>query len=52
MLKLYKEVIKLLDEETPLADRIYLDDKYKTFFSDCLGALNSTHIDVHVTPQD
>jgi len=52
MLELYKEVIKLPDDETPLADRIYLDDKYKTFFSDCLGALDGTHIDMHVTPQD
>ena len=39
ILELYKEVIKLPDDKIPLADQIYLDDKYKTFFSDCLAPL-------------
>ena len=50
MLSLYKEVVTLPTAETPLASRITDDDKYKTFFIDCLGALDGTHIDVHVTP--
>ena len=52
MLELYKDVIHLPDIDTPLATRIADDDKYRPYFSDCLGALDGTHIDVHVTPVD
>lgn len=52
MLLLYKEVVKLLTTETPLASRITDDPKYKTFFTDCLGALDGTHIDVYLPPAD
>ena len=52
MLLLYKDVIKLPTAETPLASRIANDDKYKSYFSDCIGALDGTHIDVHVSPLD
>ena len=52
MLELYKEVIHLPDIDTPLATRIADDDKYRPYFSDCIGALDGTHIDVHVTPVD
>lgn len=51
MLLLYKEVVKLPTSDTPPASRIS-NDKYKTYFADCLGALDGTHIDVHVSPAD
>jgi hypothetical protein len=46
MLALYKEVISLFTAETPLSSRIADNLKYSTYFSDCLGALDGTHIDV------
>jgi len=52
MLLLYKEVVKLPTTDTSLASRITDDPKYKTFFTDCLGALDGTHIDVHLPPAD
>jgi hypothetical protein len=52
MLVLYKEVINLPVSETPLASRVAKDPKYSTYFSDCLRALDGTHIDVFVGPQD
>jgi hypothetical protein len=52
MLLLYKEVINLPTADPPLVSRIAKNDKYKTYFSDCLSALNGTHIDVHVSPLD
>jgi len=39
-------VITLPTAETPLASRIATDKKYKTFFTDCVGALDGTHINV------
>jgi hypothetical protein len=52
MLLLYKEVVKLPTSDTPPASRISNDNKYKTYFADCVGALDGTHIDVHVSPAD
>jgi hypothetical protein len=52
MLALYKEVISLPTAETPLSSRIADNPKYSTYFSDCLGALDGTHIDVWVAPHE
>jgi hypothetical protein len=52
ILLLYKEVIKLPTSDTPLSSRVTNNDKYKTFFTDCIGALDGTHIDVHVPLAD
>jgi hypothetical protein len=38
--------------DTPLSLEIAKDDKYNTFFVDCLGALDGTHIDVHCSLVD
>jgi hypothetical protein len=46
MLLLNKEVINLPTLETPLSPRIAGQPKYEAYFTDCLGALNRTHIDV------
>jgi len=43
-------VITLPTAETPLASRIATDKKYKTFFTDGVGALDGTHINVHLSP--
>ena len=52
VLELHSEVIKLPSEDTPLSSRIADDDKYKTYFTHCLGALDGTHIDVQVPSLD
>jgi len=38
--------------DTPLSYHIMNDDKYNTFFADCVGALDGTHIDVSCGPED
>jgi DDE superfamily endonuclease len=48
ILLLHDEVIKLPTTDTPLSSKVADDPKYKTFFTDCLGALDGTHIDMHV----
>jgi hypothetical protein len=52
LLELYKEVVNLPTSETPLASRITNNPKYTTYFADCIGALDGTHIDVWVPPND
>ena len=52
MLLIHKHVVKLPTLETPPSERITGDSKYKKYFIDCLGALDGTHIDVHLPPQD
>ena len=32
----------------PIASRIREPDKYKRYFTDCVGAIDGTHIDVHI----
>jgi hypothetical protein len=50
ILLLYPEVIKLPTSDTPVSKYIANDHKYRTFFIDCVGALDGTHIDVHCGP--
>jgi hypothetical protein len=52
ILLLYDEVIKPPTADTPLSSKVADDPKYKTFFTDCLGALDGTHIDMHVGLKD
>lgn len=52
LLLLYPEVIKLPTSETPLSPYIANDHKYRTFFADCVGALDGTHIDVYCRPEE
>jgi hypothetical protein len=52
VLQLYKTVIKLPTSETPLSPIIADDPKYSPYFENCVGALDGTHIAVHVKPQD
>jgi hypothetical protein len=48
MLILHLHFVSLPLPHTPLASRILNDDKYYPFFEDCLGALDGTHIPLHV----
>ena len=48
MLQLYQYTIKLPTIETPLSDNIANNPKFAQYFSDCIGAINGTHIDVHL----
>jgi len=50
MLLLYPEVIKLPTSDTLVSKYIANDHKYRTFFTDYVGALDRTHIDVHYGP--
>lgn len=52
MLALYNEVITLPTAETPISSRIADNPKYSTYFSNCLGALDGTHIDVWVSSHE
>ena len=52
LLLLYNEVIKLPTADTPLSLQVADDPKYKTFFTNCLRALDGTHIDMHVQAKD
>jgi hypothetical protein len=45
-------VITLPSADTLLHSRITDDPKYKTFFTDCIGAIDGTHIDVSVGPAE
>lgn len=52
LLLLQEQQVKLPTSNTPLGSRVADDPKYATYFTDCLGALDGTHIDVHVHPQE
>jgi hypothetical protein len=48
MIILHRYIVKLPTSDTPLSPRISGDTKYKRYFTDCIGALDGTHIDVHL----
>ena len=48
MLVLYPRFTSLPNVGTPLATRILDDSKYYLYFNNCLGALDGTHIPIHV----
>ena len=41
-------MIKLPTSDTPPSSRIADNNKYRQYFTDCLGALDSIHINVSV----
>jgi hypothetical protein len=52
ILVLYKKVVNLPTTNTPLAFCIADDFKYSFFFTDCIGVLNRTYINVFVGPEE
>jgi hypothetical protein len=48
MLILYPAFVNLPNINTPLASRIADNSKFFPYFKDCLGALDGTHIAVHI----
>ena len=48
LLVLYPHFTSLPDADTPLATRILDNPKYYPYFNNCLGALDGTHISIHV----
>jgi 3D (Asp-Asp-Asp) domain-containing protein len=52
MLLLQKHVVILPTTDTFISPRILDNPKYATYFTDCIGALDGTHIDVYLPPQD
>jgi hypothetical protein len=48
LLVLYPRFTSLLNAGTPLATRILDNPKYYPYFDNCLGALDGTHVSMHV----
>jgi hypothetical protein len=48
LLLLYKSNCNLPTRDTPTASRISESFKYSLYFNDCLGALDGTHIEMHI----
>lgn len=48
LMVMYPHFITLPSIDTPLASRILDDIKYFPYFDNCLGALDGTHIPIHV----
>src|SRR5439155_25443043 len=49
MLVLHQAVVRIPTEQEPISQRILSDSKYASYFKDCVGALDGTHIDVYVS---
>jgi hypothetical protein len=52
LLFVYIHFVNLPTIKTPLASRIFDSNKLYLFFEDCLGALDGTHIPIHVPLED
>jgi hypothetical protein len=52
MLRLHQHIVKLPTGETPPSSHITNNPKRAQYFTDCVGALDGTHIDVHVPPRE
>jgi hypothetical protein len=48
ILLLYDKVIKLPTTDTLLSSKVADNPKYKTFFTNCLRALDGTYINMHI----
>ena len=49
MLVLHQAVVRTSTEQEPVSQQILNNSKYTPYFKDCMGALDGTHIDVHVS---
>jgi hypothetical protein len=49
---MYPHFVTLPSIDTPLASRILNDTKYFPYFDNCLGALDGTHIPIHVSSEE
>jgi hypothetical protein len=49
MLVLHQAVVRIPTEQEPISQRILGDSKYASYFKDCVGALDGTHIDVYIS---
>lgn len=52
MVKLHLAVVHLPDASTLASDHIMDNSKFATYFSNCMGALDGTHIDMHLSAID
>ena len=52
LLVLHKKTVHQPTKKEPLAVRIAEDTKYNPYFKDCLGALDGTHLPIHVLAID
>ena len=48
LLLLYKSNVKLPTNNTPISTKIINSFKFEPYFSDCLEALDKTHVEMHV----
>lgn len=52
MLQLQKHTVKLPTSDTPPSKSILNNPKRAQYFADCIGALDGTHIDIHLGRRD
>jgi hypothetical protein len=52
MLHLYGKEVRLSVDEAPIPPQIYNNTKFYPYFKDCLGAIDGTHIQVQICPED
>jgi hypothetical protein len=52
MLQLQSHTVKLPTSDTPLSTNISDNPKRSQYFSDCIGALDGTHIDINIGERD
>ena len=48
LLLLYKSNVKLPTNNTTTSTKITNSSKFEPYFSDCLGALDGTHVEMHI----
>ena len=52
MLQLQAYSVKLPTSDTPPSKTILNNPKYAQYFTDCIRALDGTHIDIHIGERD
>jgi hypothetical protein len=52
MLQLYQHTVKLLTSDTLPSEHIIKNPKFAQYFTNCIGAIDRTHIDVHLPPSE
>lgn len=48
LVEMHANYVQLPDKNIPTDRRITEDPKYASYFRDCLGALDGTHIEAHI----